>query len=245
MKISIVSYLNSKPFIYGLEKNPSADWDISLDIPSECARKLIEGEVDLGLIPVAALQLIPGYNIISPYCIGAVGKVDSVKLYSQVPLEHIEKVLLDYQSRTSVNLVKILARDHWKISPVWENASPGYEENISGNTAAVIIGDRTFSLNGKYKYEYDLAEHWQQHTQLPFVFAVWASRKKVSYEFEETFSTALRHGLASIPEVVSVNAPAYPGVDINNYLTRSISYRLDHEKEKAIELFLLKMSNQA
>lgn len=241
MKISIVSYLNSKPFIYGLDKNPSPEWNVSLDMPSECARKLIDGEADLGLIPVAALKAIPGYNIISPYCIGAVGKVDSVKLYSEVPLEKIETVLLDYQSRTSVNLVQVLARDHWKISPKWENASPGYESQVTGTTAAVIIGDRTFSLHGKYKHEYDLAEHWQQLTQLPFVFAVWASRKKISSEMEETFTTALRHGLANIDEVAKLNASQYPGVDIHSYLTRSISYRLDADKEKAIELFLLKM----
>lgn len=241
MKISIVSYLNSKPFIYGLENTPSPEWDVSLDIPSECARKLVAGEVDMGLVPVAALKLIPDYNIVTPYCIGAVGKVDSVKLYSEVPLEQIETVLLDYQSRTSVNLVQVLARDHWKIAPKWENASPGYESQVSGTTGAVIIGDRTFSLNGKYKHEYDLAETWQQHTQLPFVFAVWASRKKISPELEETFTTALRHGLANIDEVVKHNAPQYPGVDIHSYLTRSISYRLDRDKEKAIELFLLKM----
>lgn len=241
MKISIVSYLNSKPFIFGLEKKPLADWDVALDIPSECARKLIDGEADLGLIPVAALKAIPDYKIVSPYCIGAVGKVDSVKLYSEVPLDKIETVLLDYQSRTSVNLVQVLARDYWKISPKWENASPGYESQVSGSTAAVIIGDRTFSLNDKYKHEYDLAENWQQHTQLPFVFAVWASRKKISSELEETFTTALRHGLANIDEVVKLNAPHYPGVDIHSYLTRSISYRLDRDKEKAIELFLLKM----
>lgn len=242
MRISVVSYLNSKPFIYGLEKNPNPDWNISLDIPAECARKLIAGEADLGLIPVAALLSIPEYKIVSPYCISANGKVDSVKLYSEVPLEEIQNVLLDYQSRTSVNLVQILARELWKISPTWKPAEPGFESKVSGTTAAVVIGDRTFSLNGKHIYEYDLAECWLQHTGLPFVFAVWASRVKVSPEFEEIFSSALRHGLANVAEVVKINAAHYPGVDIERYLTQSINYRLDHEKEKAIDLFLLKMS---
>lgn len=245
MKISVVSYLNSKPFIYGLEKNPVPDCTVSLDIPSECARKLIAGEADLGLIPVAALLSIPGYHLVSPYCISANGKVDSVKLYSEVPPEEIENILLDYQSRTSVNLVQILAREHWNISPAWIAAEPGFESHISGKTAAVVIGDRTFSLNGKYKYEFDLSECWLQLTHLPFVFAVWASKSIVSSEFEELFSTSLRHGLANVAEVVKINAPHYPDVDIDRYLTQSISYHLDHEKEKAIELFLLKMSRNA
>ena len=244
MKISVVSYLNSKPFIYGLEQNPEPEWNVSLDIPSECARKLADGEVDLGLVPVGSLLSVPGYKMVSPYCIGAVGKVDSVKLYSEVPVEKIENVLLDYQSRTSVNLVQVLARELWQIAPQWTGASPGFESAIGGTTAGVIIGDRTFSINGKFKYEYDLSEGWQQLTGLPFVFAVWASRKAVTPEFEERFTTALRYGLANMEAVIKVNAGNYPDVDISRYLTKSISYRLDQEKQKAIELFLLKMSNR-
>lgn len=243
MKISIVSYLNSKPFIYGLDQHPQSDWNISLDIPSECARKLIAGEVDLGLVPVAALATLPEYHIISPYCIGAVGKVDSVKLYSEVPLEEIEEVLLDYQSRTSVNLVQVLARELWKISPRWIGAATGFESKINGKTAGVIIGDRTFALNGKHRYEYDLSECWQQLTGLPFVFAVWASRVKLSAAFETAFSAALSKGIAGIDEVVKINAPKYKDVDIHHYLTKAISFTLDTEKQKAIELFLLKMQN--
>ena len=242
MKISVVSYLNSKPFIYGLEKNPHPEWDISLDIPSECARKLSNGEADLGLVPVAALADLKEYHIVSDFCIGAIGKVDSVKLYSEVPVEKIETVLLDYQSRTSVNLVQVLARELWKISPSWTNSESGFETKIGGTTAAVVIGDRTFSMNGKFAYEYDLSEGWQQLTGLPFVFAVWASGKKLPPETEATFTDALRLGLLSMSEVVKYNTALYPGVDVNGYLTRSISYNLDMEKRKAIELFLLKIA---
>src|ERR1043166_8619691 len=107
IKISAVAYLNSKPFIYGLEHSRVLDQiDLQLDIPSECARKLINNEVEIGLVPVAVLPLIRDRQIISDYCIGAVGKVNSVMLYSDVPLDEIRTVLLDYQSRTSVTLVK-------------------------------------------------------------------------------------------------------------------------------------------
>jgi chorismate dehydratase len=242
MKISVVSYLNSKPFIYGLDKNPNPDWEISLDIPSECARKLQSGEADLGLVPVASLAALKEYHIVSDYCIGAVGKVDSVKLYSEVPVEKIETILLDYQSRTSVNLVQVLARELWKISPAWTNSTDGFESKIGGTIAGVVIGDRTFSMNGKFAYEYDLSEGWQQLTGLPFVFAVWASVKRLSPETEATFSTALRHGIANISEVVKTSAAHYPGVDVDEYLNRCISYDLNTEKRKAIELFLLKLT---
>lgn len=241
MKISIVSYLNSKPFIFGLEQHAPGTFELSLDIPSECARKLMSGEVEIGLVPVAVLKQMPHYYIISDYCIGAIGKVDSVKLYSAVPLSEISHVQLDYQSRTSVALVKILAKELWKIDPIWESSSPGYENQINGNRAAVIIGDRTFGLNGKYAYEYDLSEAWFELTGLPFVFAAWVSKEQLNLELVSLFSESLRMGLAEIPKVVSINQGNYPGIDINQYLTQSISYRLDEAKREALSLFLSKL----
>ncbi|MBA3972463.1 MAG: menaquinone biosynthesis protein, partial [Bacteroidetes bacterium] len=174
IKISVVSYLNSKPFIYGLKHSSLMDQiDLELDIPAVCAQKLKERKVDIGLVPIAILPELTEKYIISDYCIGAVGKVASVMLYSDVPLEEIKFVLLDYQSRTSVALVKVLAKKFWKIKPEWINAGVDYENKISGSMAAVIIGDRTFGLNDKYRYAYDLAEEWQKFTGLPFVFACW------------------------------------------------------------------------
>jgi chorismate dehydratase len=249
MKISVVSYLNSKPFIRGIEKNPSPDWNVTLDIPSECARKLISGEAEVGLVPVAVLPLIKGHRIITPYCIGANGKVDSVKLYSHVPVEQITKVILDYQSRTSVALVKILARELWKINPEWTAGSAGFETMAEGTTAVVVIGDRTFSMNGSYTFEYDLSEAWQQLTGLPFVFAVWTLSGSLSVEnatmlneFENRFSAALNYGLTHMDEVIAENQQRYPDVNVRKYLTQSISYDLTAEKREAIRLFLHKLA---
>jgi chorismate dehydratase len=241
MKISVVSYLNSKPFIRGLETLAEEDFTYSLDIPSVCAKKLLNDEVDIGLIPVAVLRDIPNYQIISKYCIGAVGKVDSVKLYSHVPLEKITHITLDYHSRTSVALVRVLARELWKINPIWEPATEGYEQHVSGTHAAVIIGDRTFAINGTFPYEYDLAEGWEQLTGLPFVFAVWASKKPLDPTLENKFSEALEKGIAQIQNVVEENSRIYPGVDVNKYLTQSISYPLDTAKREALQLFLSKL----
>ena len=58
------------------------------------------------------------HYIISDYCISCDGEVASVGLFSDVPLNKIEKILLDYQSRTSVELLKILVEEYWKIDPV-------------------------------------------------------------------------------------------------------------------------------
>lgn len=215
--------------------------EISVDIPSECARKVIEGEVDLGLIPVAVIPLIKNAQIIPGYCIGANGKVDSVKLYSRVPLEQIKTIYLDYQSRTSVMLAQILAKEYWKISPEWAKATSGFEQNIAKDSAGVVIGDRTFQMNGTFPYEFDLAEEWKKLTGLPFVFAAWVSNKKCSDQEIDSIQSALEYGLQHIAEVVKEEVIKYPAFDVENYLCKSLKFRLDEGMERGMALFLEKL----
>ena len=152
-RVSIVSYLNSKPFLYGLNKFQDAkNFEMSLDIPSKIVAKLSYNLADIGLIPVAGLEDLNDYQIVSDYCIGAVGKVRTVVLVSDVPLEKIETVLMDYQSRSSVMLSKVLARFYWKKEFIWENTCNDFQNKlIKGNSAGVVIGDRVFDVENKYK----------------------------------------------------------------------------------------------
>ena len=113
--ISIVNYYNTTPFLYGLNHTGfQSQIKLELDIPSVCAQKLKNKQVDIGLVPVAILPELESYHIITDYCIGSVGKVDSVKLFSEKPLEELTHVLLDYQSKTSVTLVQVLNKHFWK-----------------------------------------------------------------------------------------------------------------------------------
>ncbi len=240
IKISVVSYLNSKPFIFGLMRsNVLNKIDLQLDIPSVCAKKVMDGSVDIGLIPVAVIPQLKEQYIISDYCIGAVGKVSSVMLYSQVPLQEIKTVLLDYQSRTSVTLVKVLAKEFWNISPNWVAASENYENDVKADTAAVIIGDRTFGLEHTFEYMYDLSEEWQKFTQLPFVFACWVANRPLPSTFINEFNSALKYGIDNRDQLLQELLPtsAYK-TDVQRYLKHSISYAYDGPKKQALALFL-------
>ena len=164
-KISVISYLNSIPFVYGLNSSTIfKSLNLQLDYPSVCADKLIDNVVDIGLVPVVVLKDYPSFKIISEYCIGANGDVDTVCLFSNVPIQDVKKIYLDYQSRTSVELLKILCREYWKITPLFKQSKIGFENNINKNTAALIIGDRAFHANHKYEFVYDLSKYWTKMT---------------------------------------------------------------------------------
>ena len=244
LKISAVSYLNTIPFIHGLKQSELIKTiDLQLDYPSICADKLINGTVDLALVPVAVIPKLKEAYIISDYCIGANGSVDTVCLYSDVPIEEIEIIALDYQSRTSVALLKILLNEYWQLNPELKKANVGFEENIKGNHAALVIGDRAFALNTKHAYIYDLSAIWKEMTGFPFVFAAWVANTKLPHDFIISFNKALEKGLSNIDKALALEGDSYPNCENpEDYLNNKISYSLDSEKQKGMELFLRKIS---
>jgi chorismate dehydratase len=239
-KISVgaVSYLNTKPLLYGIVRSKELLEQIELviDYPSKIANMLVNGQIDVGLIPVAAIPQLKEWHIISDYCIGAEGAVASVCLFSDVPLHKIECVLLDYQSKTSVNLCKVLLKHYWKINPVLENAKEDFREHIQGTTAGVVIGDRALEQRLTSPYIYDLAECWQQFTGLPFVFAAWIANKELPESFCALFNEANAVGFNELDKVVAENP--YTVYDLNTYFGENISYYMTGEKRKGLNLFL-------
>ena len=244
LKISAVSYLNTIPFIHGLKQSELINTiDLQLDYPSICADKLINCAVDLALVPVVVIPKLKHPYIISDYCIGANGSVDTVCLYSDVPIDKIESIGLDYQSRTSVALLKVLLKEYWKLKPKFIDEEVGFEDNIKGKHAALVIGDRAFTLNAKHKFIYDLSAIWKEMTGFPFVFAAWVSNTKLPHDFLNAFNKALEKGLSNIDKALSLEGDSYPNCENpEDYLNNKISYSLDAEKQKGMELFLRKIS---
>ncbi len=207
------------------------------DYPSHLVPMLISGEIDLGLIPVAALNQLPQYFIIGNYCIGANGEIASVALFSEVPLDQIQTVLLDYQSMSSVALLKWLMRDFWGITPrIIQATDEHYREEIKGTTAGLVIGDRALEQRKISSYIYDLGSEWKAITGLPFVFAAWVSLKPLPEDFIKEFDEANALGLKHIEEIVAENP--YPVYDLAKYYNLHLSYDLDQKKRKALTTFL-------
>ncbi len=229
IRVSAVSYTNTKPFVYGLSHSGISDQiELSLDTPSDCAHKLINNQSDIGLVPVASLLEIPNHKIISKYCIGASGAVDSVFIFSDKPINEVKTVNLDIQSRTSNNLAKVLLKNYWGVNPEIVLDKPA--------DAFIQIGDRTFGKKDQYGYRYDLAEEWQKFSGLPFVFAVWAANKEIPEVFVADFNSALKFGLDHRKEVIEA-IPLRESFDFGDYLMNKIDYDLDNKKLEALTIF--------
>ncbi|HQQ94769.1 MAG TPA: menaquinone biosynthesis protein [Bacteroidia bacterium] len=245
-RVSIVNYTNTLPFKWALKRSRVLNRiDLQEDIPSICAEKLKFGQVELALVPVALLPELDKYKIVSDYCIGAEGKVDTVKLYSRVPVQQIKSISLDYQSKTSNALVRVLFKAHWKQNVQFKAALPGFERSVADDHGIVVIGDRCFGLNGTFEYEYDLAEEWKKLTGLPFVFAAWVAVEEQDQGVIEEFNTVLKDGLSQLSKAVeeSETPPQLSKAQTLHYLQARISYDLDAKKREALKLFLSNLAD--
>jgi len=242
VRISAVKYANTYPFMYGLtEAGFNRKIILSADHPAECARKLISGKVDIGLIPIAALPSVKEYQIITDYCLGAYGKVRTVLLLSNCPFEKIRTINLDYRSRSSVNLAKILARNFWNKEVLWKSTSEKYDFcNIPEYEAIVLIGDQCFLYEKCFANKVDLAEEWYKFTGLPFAFACWTANRELDSGFLEEFNEVLGIGVRNIHAVVEKygDSGAIRGEELRAYLTENMNFDLNDDKRKAIKLFL-------
>ena len=237
IRVGAVSYLNTRPLIFGVKRSGLVNRiDLIEDYPSKIAAMLLNDEIDVGLIPVAVIPQMKQHFIVTDYCIGAEGEVASVALFSEVPMEQIEKVVLDYQSKTSVSLAKILLKEYWKKNVVFEDAKEDFIDHINGTTAAVVIGDRALQLTHHSKYVYDLGLAWKSFTGMPFVFAAWIANKPLDEAFLDAFNRANAYGIKHMEEVLA--EVSFADYDLKKYYTKNISYELTDLKREALQNFI-------
>ena len=242
----MVSYLNTRPLLLGIEK---ADFlskiELVKDYPAKVAQALIDGKIDIGLVPVAITPLLSNPHIVSDFCIGTRTKVASVAIFSKVPMGQIEAIYLDYQSRTSVQLARILLKEFWEKDIQFLHAKEDYIQKIDGKTAGVIIGDRALANLMAFEYVYDLGEVWIEHTGLPFVFAAWMSNQPIPVAFKTLFNHANAYGVERIEEVLDQLPVRTHGYDMATYYTKNIAYRLTDTMQQGMHLFLEKVKQLA
>jgi chorismate dehydratase len=224
--------------LYGLERGEIVnEIELTGNYPAKIAAQLVDGQIDIGLIPVAEMAQLPVYYIIGNYGIAANGEVASVCLFSQVPLNQIKRIYLDYQSKSSVALLKFLIEKYWKLNVELINTSDeNFIGKVEGDSAALLIGDRALSKRKSSKYIYDLGTAWKEFTGKPFVFAAWVSIKPIDKEFEKKFDEANALGQNKIDEIVSTID--FPDYDLGVYYKEKVKYFLDDSAREGMNLFL-------
>jgi chorismate dehydratase len=237
IRIGAVSYLNTRPLVYGLEDN--ADYSLTFDLPSALAERLRLDEIDVGLIPIVEYLRGIGNTLLPGICIASDGPVRTVKLFSRVHPEKLTDVAVDSGSRTSVALLRILLSERFGVTPDFHIFRADMPEMLRRHQAALLIGDAAFTEDGA-PFIWDLGEGWRDLTGLPFVYAAWALREPQHVpQVLGWLQSALASGLEHL-EGIAQEAAGIGGCtaeSLHDYLAETLHYSLGAREVRGIEAF--------
>ncbi len=242
VRVSAVEFLNSAPLTWGLRAgHHPTDWEVAFDMPSLCARRLVSGEADVGLVPSIEFARSPDLALAAPLCVAARREVTSVLLLCGGRLQDVRHVRLDPASRTSQALTRILLERVLKHAPSYEE-SPCGAGDLEAHEAALVIGDPALALGHARRtgQTVDLAELWNRETGLPFVFAVWAGTQPAcTPQTRRVLEESYAHGRERLGEIVAAFSPrlGLPEATLRTYLTANLHYDVLEEERRALRLF--------
>ncbi len=223
--IGIIDYLNVEPLYFRLqERLAGKPVRFRRGVPTELNRALAAGEIDLAPISaIAAARLAHQVAILPDLAIATLGAVKTVLLFSWMadPRELDDcRIALSDESATSVELVKILARHFWRITPRYAAEPQDLDAMLRRSSAALLIGDDALvesahrrEIRGRGQpYAFDLGDEWLKWTGLPFVFALWAARREALPALAEldilpALYASKAEGLEHVPEIARAYAP--------------------------------------
>lgn len=217
LKVGKVSYLNALPLFYKL-----SDFHIVEGVPSQLVEMLRKGKIDAGIVSSVEYFFNPeNYYILSDISISSRGSVCSVKLFSEKPIEKVERVKITKASLTSKYLLYY----------IFEEVLGKEVREEEGEEAVLLIGDEAMNYEGK-KYVYDLGEIWYKIHGLPFVFALFLVRRNVEKSLAEKLKNELKKSLKSFFEDLEKGK-----FKENFYFKECIDYELKDEHLKSLNIF--------
>jgi len=245
VRIGAVSYLNTKPLIYGLPQL-LGECELTLDLPSRLADRLVTGQLDIALIPsVEYFRNISELTIVSDACIACRGAVRSVQLLFRKSPPEVQTLALDEGSRTSAVLAQILLAERYNVRPTCMPLPIEDDFSHCSADAVLVIGDRAMKIDpGKYVQCWDLGEQWNYWAKLPFVFAMWVAKSSQLQrpEIVEAIAALQRSrdlGLTALEGIAQLHADRY-GLTVQDcwlYFKEQLHFVLAEDERSGLNLF--------
>jgi chorismate dehydratase len=236
IRIASVSYLNARPLIYGLEREP--DLSLSLDVPARLIESLRTGACDVALLPVIDYQRLPDLRLVPAGGIGCDGHTLTVRLFSRTTVDQIDTLACDPDSHTSVALARIILAERYGRTPEFVDLS---KATGRPGEARLLIGDKVICDEpAGFEHQLDLGHAWKELTGLPFVFAAWMARGGVDLrDVPLRLEQAKREGLAHVDDLIRKYAVprGWPAGVALQYLTVYLKYDVGDVEQRAMRTF--------
>ncbi len=187
LKVGVPDALYVKPFLYGLQSSESP-FLLHQDIPGNLA--LLQSE-DSPLLKAGCAFLSPidyarhggEYRIVPDLCVSSLGKNNTIQLYVNSDLINIRTMAVDIRVTSEIVLGKILLAEKFsnlsgkgdplQLIPMMPNP----KEMLSKADAALLVNFYPHQFELPNAFSLDLAEEWEDLTDLPYVHGIWVGRE--------------------------------------------------------------------
>lgn len=239
LRIGVVPYMNAKPLIYTLTQQTDSV-ELLFKVPSLLPEMLNSDQIDVAVIPSIEYFRNGNYAIIPDISLSSLGTVESVKIFSKVPIQDIRTAALDKSSLTSSTLTKIIFKEYYHLSPQYTSWNKQYDISRIDTDAVLIIGDNAMRVIDNGYFTLDLGQAWFEYTGLPFVYAVWAMKRNHCIPRINTLlQDAKEYGMRSVKTIAADESQRlqFPYEKCLNYLTNSMRYNLGKDEIKGLQTF--------
>jgi chorismate dehydratase len=238
--VGSVPYLNAKPLVKPLIwAGAESPVKVRFAVPSLLPEMLEKDEAQAILVSSISALTDPNATVADDLSIGTQGAVQSVRLFSKVPLEKIETLAEDQSSITSNALAKILLAEKYGLHPRSRLMDPSGRIMLSECDACVLIGDNGMRYDDDGLYSMDLGEAWFQLTGLPFVWAVWKGGASLTGELVRYLQESLATAREEMKRVISESATetGFTREQCRHYLLEIMDYRLREDHLEGLTRF--------
>jgi chorismate dehydratase len=248
IRIGAAPYLNTRILLYGLLPS-SPEYTLSFHTPSVLGAKLHQGELDVALVSSIEYFRQPGYQILPDLAISGHREMWSVKLFHRGPLTSARRIALDPASLTANALLQIILLEKMQIGIELVSLQPGEDPLKRGDLDGFLkIGDPCLLFVPPPEYHaLDLTSEWYLFTNLPFVFALWLTRRGIDLEgVNKALFLAKREGMRNVEALARADARRL-GLDVlrvKTYLSKIVHYDLGRPELGGLDLFRKYLARQ-
>ncbi len=238
IRLGRISYVNMAPVFF----RPCPQVEEVVGVPTELARALLAGEVDVAAIPsIEFARNADRLEMLPRLCVASDGAVDSIQLVSEIAPERLRQIAVTSESATSAALARILFPQAEQVPLDAGGAAAAAASEAP--RAKLLIGDA--ALRSAFEDpapHYDLGRLWRERTGLPMVFAVWAyvkGNETGMAELEEALLSSIRAARAE-PERLAREAAesyGYPAGFLARYFEK-LRYRFGAREREGLLEFL-------
>jgi len=244
-RLGLLRFLNALPLTFKLRNHPEVEevWGL----PVELTDLLRAGKLD-GALTSAYVYAKKYKGLISDLCIASEGRVQTVMLYSNSPIDEIRVIEEDPVSITSNAIVRIIFAERKQRVSFKQSGSSPYRSGESGKgetfelkekTGRILIGDANFNPPFKADFVYDVATLVWEHFRLPCVFALWQGQRGVDGRLKELIEWAfeeVQKDWSALYQFAEKNWDI-PRRAMEDYFQNVLHYRLTDKDKEFLEFF--------